>query len=120
MSKTFINKQLYGDADIEDGLVDTVGKGKCGMNRESSIKIYILPCVKYIPRRRGFIKEGAQPGLYDDLAWWDRGEEGGLRRRWYVCACVCMCVSVYKILFYIHIYKHYMSPCKDGPNKGQK
>ena len=56
------------------------------MNRESSIKIYILSCVKYIPRRRGFIKEGAQPGLYDDLAWWDRGEEGGLRRRWYVCA----------------------------------
>lgn len=100
-SKTFINKQLYGDADIEDGL-DTVGKGKCGMNRESSIKIYILPCVKYIPRRHGFIKEGARPRLCDDLAWWDRGEERGLRRRWYVCACVC--VSVYKILFlYIYI-----------------
>lgn len=67
MSKTFINKQLYGDADIEDGLVDTVGKGKCGVNGESSIKIYTLPCVKYIHRRYGFTKEGARPGLCDDL-----------------------------------------------------
>ena len=70
-SKTFINKQLYGDADTEDGLLNIVGKGKCGMNGESSIKIYTLTCVKYIPRRHGFIKEGAQLELCDELQRWD-------------------------------------------------
>ena len=37
-----------GDTDVENGLVDTVGEGKSGMNRESSLDIYILPCVKEI------------------------------------------------------------------------
>ena len=35
-----------GDVDIENGLVDTVGKGKSGANGESSINIYTLSCVK--------------------------------------------------------------------------
>ena len=38
----------YEDADIENGLVDTMGKGESGMNGESSINIYTLPCVKHI------------------------------------------------------------------------
>ena len=37
-----------GDADIENGLVDTMGKGESGMNGDSSINIYTLPCVKQI------------------------------------------------------------------------
>ena len=32
--------------DIENGLVDTMGEEKSGMNRESSLNKYILPCVK--------------------------------------------------------------------------
>ena len=35
-----------GDADVENGLVDTVGEGEGGMNCKSSIDIYTLPYVK--------------------------------------------------------------------------
>ena len=35
-----------GGADIENGLIDTMGKGDSGMNGDSSINIYTLPCVK--------------------------------------------------------------------------
>ena len=34
------------ETDVENGLVDPVGEGKSGMNGESSIDIYTLPCVK--------------------------------------------------------------------------
>ena len=34
--------------DIENWLVDTVGEGEGGMNWESSMEIYTLPCVKWI------------------------------------------------------------------------
>ena len=34
------------DTDIENRLVDTAGEGEGGMNWESSIEIYALPCVK--------------------------------------------------------------------------
>ena len=39
-----------GDADVWNGLMDTVGKAENGMNGESSIDIYtyIQPCVKLI------------------------------------------------------------------------
>lgn len=36
------------NADIDNGLVDTVVEGKSGMNGENSINIYTLPCVKCI------------------------------------------------------------------------
>ena len=35
-------------ADVENGLVATAGEGEGGTNWESGIKIYILPCEKYI------------------------------------------------------------------------
>ena len=35
-----------GDIDIENGLVDIVEEGMIGMNGESSINIYTLPCIK--------------------------------------------------------------------------
>ena len=35
-----------GDTDIENGLVYTAGEGEDGTNRESSIDIYTLSCVK--------------------------------------------------------------------------
>ena len=35
-----------GDIDIENGLVDIVEEGMSGMNGESSINIYTLPCIK--------------------------------------------------------------------------
>ena len=31
-----------GDADVENGLVDTVGEAKSGVNAESNINIYTL------------------------------------------------------------------------------
>ena len=37
-----------GDADVENGLVDTVGERGSRMNGESSINIYTLSCVKWI------------------------------------------------------------------------
>ena len=36
------------DTDIKNGLVDTVGEREVGMNWESSIQIYIIPCEKQI------------------------------------------------------------------------
>ena len=36
-----------GSADVEDGLVDTVGEGESGTNGESSINMHTLPRVCY-------------------------------------------------------------------------
>ena len=36
-----------GDADVENGLADTVGEGEGGMNGESRISIYTGLCVKW-------------------------------------------------------------------------
>ena len=36
-----------GDADLGNRLVDTVGEGEGGMNRETSIEAYASPYVKY-------------------------------------------------------------------------
>ena len=35
-----------GDAGIENRIVNIVQEGESGMNRQSSINIYTLPCVK--------------------------------------------------------------------------
>ena len=40
-----------GDAEVENGLMDTVREGEGGTNGESSIDIYTLPCVKQIAGR---------------------------------------------------------------------
>ena len=37
-----------GDADVENGLVDTVREGERGVNGENSTDIYTLSCVKQI------------------------------------------------------------------------
>ena len=37
----------YRDADIENGLVDTVGEGESGTNGESSINMYTLSYIHY-------------------------------------------------------------------------
>ena len=53
-SRKMVLMNLYarknGDADIEKRFVDTVGEGESGMNGESSIDIYIPPCVKQLVR----------------------------------------------------------------------
>jgi len=49
----------YGDSDIENGLVNTVGNGESGTNRESSIDIYTLPCVKQIAGRKLLCNTGS-------------------------------------------------------------
>ena len=49
-----------GDEDIENGLVDIVEEGKSGMNGESSINIYTLPCVKQIADEKLLYNTGSQ------------------------------------------------------------
>ena len=44
---------------LENGLVGTVGKGKNGMNGESSIDIYTLPCVKQIAGEKLLYETGS-------------------------------------------------------------
>ena len=45
-------QQRYGDSDMENGLVDTVGEGDSGTNGENSIDIYTLQCVKQIADKK--------------------------------------------------------------------
>ena len=48
-----------GDSDIENGLVNTVGKGESGTNRESSVDIYTLPGVKQIAGKKLLCNTGS-------------------------------------------------------------
>ena len=48
-----------GDADVENGLMDTVGEGKSGMNREGSININTLSCLKWIAGEKLLHKTGS-------------------------------------------------------------
>ena len=64
------------DSDIENGLVDTVGEGERGVNGESSVDIYILPCVKQIAGEKLLYNTGS-PALHsNDLEGWDWGVRG--------------------------------------------
>ena len=55
------------DANIEDGLVDTVGEGEGGTNQENSSDIYISLCVTELVRSC-YITQGAQ----SRTLWWYR------------------------------------------------
>ena len=44
-SGTMLNAKTYGEADIENGRMDTLGPGKSEANGESSINMYTLPYV---------------------------------------------------------------------------
>ena len=74
------------DADIENGLVDTAGEGEWGTNLESSIEIYILPCVKQIASGKLLYKRGSS--AWCSVMTWRSGvvggREGGSRRRRYI------------------------------------
>ena len=48
-----------GGADVENGLVHTVGEGERRTNRESSIDIYTLPCIKEIAGEKLLYKTGS-------------------------------------------------------------
>ena len=45
---------------VENGLVDTVGKGEGGINWESNIDIYILSCRKQIDSAKLLNNTGSQ------------------------------------------------------------
>ena len=47
------------DTDVVNGPVDVAGEGEGGMNWESSIDIYTLPCAKYIARRKLLYNTGS-------------------------------------------------------------
>ena len=51
-----------GDADVENGFVDTVREGENGMNEENNINIYTLSCIKQLMRSCS-VTQGAQPGV---------------------------------------------------------
>ena len=71
-----------GDADTQMGLVDAVGEGKSEINRESSISIYTLPCVKRITLRSCY--NTGSPAWHPVVTYRGGvgGGEGGSRWRW--------------------------------------
>ena len=61
-----------GDADIDNRLVDTVGGGKGGMNRENSTEAYTVPCVNERADENLLYDAGSSnPVLCDCLEEWD-------------------------------------------------
>ena len=73
-----------GDGDVENRLWTQWGEGKSGMDGQSSIDIYIVPCVKEISGEK-LLYNTREPSLalcYDPKGW-DGGVEGGSRGRWY-------------------------------------
>ena len=48
-----------GGADVENGVVHKVGEGERRTNRESSIDIYTLPCIKEIAGEKLLYKTGS-------------------------------------------------------------
>ena len=72
-------------ADVENGLVDTVGEGDSGTNGESSINIYTLPYVKQIDSlwEVGILVQHREPSLAlcDELKGWDGGRGGRLKTK---------------------------------------
>ena len=64
-----------GNTDVEHGFVDTVRQGESEMNRESSIDIHTLSCVKWITGEKLLYKTGS-PALCWAL-WWPGGRHSG-------------------------------------------
>ena len=64
------------DADVENRLVDTVGKGGGGMHSESSTAMHILPYVKQIAQSCCITQE-FNPAFCDDTEERDGGAVGG-------------------------------------------
>ena len=73
------------DAEVENGLVDTVGKGESGMNGESSIGIHILSYVKQAASKK-MLYNTQEPGLHSVMTLRGRlgGEEGSSKERLYM------------------------------------
>ena len=67
------------ETDVENGLVDIVAEGKSGMNGESSIDIYTLPCVKQIAGEKLLYNTGSPALRSNDLEGWDGGRRGRLK-----------------------------------------
>ena len=70
-------RDIKGDTDVMNSLLDSVGEGKGGMIWENSIKTYILSYVKQITSP-GLLHERGCSGLvhWEDAEGWD-GEGGG-------------------------------------------
>ena len=62
--------------------MDTVGEGKSGMNRESSLGIYILLCIKEIAGEK--LLYNTESPTCDDLGGRLRGGKEGSRGRGYM------------------------------------
>ena len=51
-----------GNAELENGLLDTVWEGQSDTNGESSVDIYTLPSVRWIGGEKVLVAQGVQPG----------------------------------------------------------
>ena len=66
-------KSSYGNVDIENRLVNIVGKGKSGMNGESSINIYTLLCVKQTVIEK--LLNNTRSPVWPSVMGWEEGRE---------------------------------------------
>ena len=69
-----------GDADVENGRVDTVGEGEGGMNWEMRFDIRTLPCVKQIASGNFLYSTELSSVLCDDQDVWDGWVSGRPKR----------------------------------------
>ena len=69
--------------DIENGHVDTVGKGEGGMNWEIRFDINRLPCVKQIASGNVLYSTGSSAQCSVMTQMWGEKGEGGPRERDY-------------------------------------
>jgi len=81
---------LFRDTDTQNGLADTVGKEEAGTNWESSIDIYMLPCVKHSQQEAAEEHRELSSALWDDLEGWDGSEVGGGLQREGMCVYVSL------------------------------
>ena len=86
------------EADVEAGLVGTVGVGEDETNGESSINIGTLRCVKWVAGEK-FLCNTGSPVWRSEMMWrcGMQGREGGSRQRGYD-SCCCM-AETYTILY---------------------
>ena len=85
------------DTDVQNRLLDSVGKGKGGMFRENSIKICILSIVKQITSPGGMHETSARTWCTGktqrNLVEWEVGGEIGMENTCNSMADSCQCMT---------------------------
>ena len=63
-----------GDADIENGLVDTVGEGESGIDGEGSVNVYTLSGIRWIAGAKLLCSTGNP--VWCSVMTWRGGKRG--------------------------------------------